>query len=355
MDWNALHQVKIMTKVYRPTYVKNFQCDGKVCDSRCCHDWNVVIDDETREKYLRLPKDDREEFFQHATAFDDAQVIQMMPSGECPFLDENFLCRLQLKHGENFLTNVCQSFPRVTYKLGDEIFLQSMTLTCPVAAIEILLRGPIKFETVKKIGARMIFDYTTKLSMPVEKFLHEQRAAIKILQRRDLTINERLRRLCEHFGEKISVPVDFDEVGNSSALAEIFSETYDANLPVAKKNKLAEIFLFARKNILRQLYETFAPVLENYLVNEFFLRLYPCAFVGDKKFNVRVFVTAYRALEFAAILTTLSRKHLDIEKFFELICFLSDKFDHSRGGMNAIKNFAELHDAEVFYSLMIED
>ena len=344
-----------MIKCFRPTYVKEFKCDGKACGARCCRDWRIVVDNPTREKFLQLSDDDREEFFRHVTELDDTQVLQMNSSGECPFLDENFLCKLQLKHGEDFLTAVCQSFPRVTYKLDDETFLQAMTLTCPIAAITILLHGQIGFEVVETLTARMIFDFTTKLSMPVEKFLRQQRAAIKILQRRDLSINRRLMMLCEFFGEKISVPVEFDTESNAAALVEIFGEMYDANLTVGKKNRLVEIFLTAREKILPQLHETFAPLIENYLVNEFFMRLYPCAFVGDEKFNVRVFVTAWRAIEFAAVLTTISKSRLELEDFLELLCSLSDKLDHSRGGMAAIKSFAELHDAEIFYALMIED
>lgn len=339
-------------KIYRPTYIKNFKCDGKICDARCCHDWNVTVDDATREKYSELPEDDRKEFFRHVTELDGANVLQMKPSGTCPFLNENFLCSLQLKHGENFLAAVCQSFPRVTYKLTDEIFLQAMTLTCPVAAIEILLR-PLEFEVAENLSARMIFDFTKKISMPVEKFLSKQRTAIELLQRRDLSIDERLRRLCEFFGEKISMPVDFDVESHAAAVVEMFGEMYEANLTVHKQARLVEVYLANRERILPQLHETFASMLENYLVNEFFMRLYPCAFVGDDRLNIRIFVTTWRAIEFAAVLTTISRGRLTVENFLELLCFLSDKLDHSRGGMSAIKTFAELHDAEIFYSMMI--
>ena len=335
-------------KIYCPTYVKNFKCDGKLCDSRCCRDWRILLDEETRQKFLTLP--DHNEIFKHVD--ESAQAFKLQSSGACPFLDENFLCKLQLKHGEDFLPAICQSFPRVTYNLGDEIFLQAMTLTCPVAAISILLE-PITFDVGDKINARQVFDFTKKIPN-VKKFLSRQQAAIKILQRRDLSINQRLRELCEFFGEKISVPVDFDTENHAATLAELFGEMYDADLTVGKKNQLAATYQASRKNILAQLRGNFSDVLENYLVNEFLMRCYPCAFVGDEKFNCRVFVTAYRAIEFAAVLTTISRTHLTLEDFLELLCAVNDKLDHSKGGMEAIKNFAALHDAEIFYSIMIE-
>jgi len=340
-------------KVYRPNYIKNFKCDGKICDSRCCRDWRIVLDEETREKYLRLPAATREKFFSHVD--EAAQVFKMKKSGACPFLNENFLCTLQIERGEEFLPAICQSFPRVTYKLDEEIFLQAMTLTCPVAAIEILLREkPLDFETVDELKARQFFDFTEKIPLPPEKFLLQQQEAIKILQNRELSINQRLKNLCEFFGEKISLEIEFDEENHAAALAEIFGETYEAALTISKKNQLIAAYLMNRKKVLLPLHENFSAVLENYLVNEFFMRCYPFAFVGDEKFNCRVFVTAYRALEFAAVLTAISKRRLTLEDFLEMLCALSDKLDHSKGGMAAIKNFAELHDAEIFYSMMIE-
>lgn len=341
-------------KVYRPTYIANFKCDGRACNSRCCRDWQVAVDEQTRQKFLSLP-DARANFFSHVTTFESAQVIQMTDSGACPFLDENLLCRLQLAHGEDFLPAICQSFPRVTYKLADEIFLQAMTLTCPVAAIEILLRGPLKFDVVEQVAARNIFDFTAKLPLPADEFLTMQRAAIEILQRRELSVNRRLKMLCEHFGEKISVPVTFNPQANAEALTDIFSDMYDADLSADKKRQLAEMYLLHREKILPRLQEAFALVLENYLVNEFFMRLYPCAFVGDVRFNVRVFTAAYRTIEFAAVLTVISHTRLTLENFLEMLCALSDKLDHSRGGMAAIKTFVATHEAENFFATMLDD
>ena len=336
-------------KIFRPTYVAEFKCDGKACGSRCCRDWSVPVDFDTRQKFLQLP--DREKLFAHVT---DDNFFRLTDSGDCPFLNENFLCRLQLEHGEDFLPAICQSFPRVTYKIADDFFLQAMTLTCPVAAIKILLHDePITFEVADELNTRMVFDFTKKLSMPVEKFLSVQRRAIEILQRRELSINRRLKLLCEFFGET-SAQVDFDAESNAAALAEIFGETYDANLTVDKKSRLVDSYLTCR-NVLAQLREKFSTELENYLVNEFVMRCYPCAFVGDDKFNCRVFVTSFRLAEFAAVLTALAHGRLTVETFLEMLCALNDKLAHGKGGMDAIKFFAEVHDTEIFSALMLED
>lgn len=336
--------------VIRPTYVGEFKCDGKACNSRCCRDWRILVDEETQEKYLRLPVADRQNFFDNLD--DSAQAFTLQPSGACPFLDENFLCKLQIKHGEDYLPSICQSFPRVTFKLSAGLFFQAMTLTCPVAAMLILLRGePITFETVAELKARIMFDFTERIPN-AEEFLSRQRAAIAILQRRELSINERLKNLCELFGEKSSAK--FDEANHALALAELFGQMYDAKLTDDKRARLAETYLTNRNNVLNNLRGNFATVLENYLVNEFVMRCYPCAFAGDERFNIRVFVTTYRAIEFATVLTTISRSRMTLEDFMEVLCALNDKLDHGKGGMTAIKTFAAEHAGENFYSMMID-
>ncbi len=337
-------------RIFRPTYTGAFECDGKACNSRCCRDWRVSADEETRDKYSRLPDADRQNFFKHLD--DSAQAFKLQPSGACPFLDENFLCKLQLKHGEDYLPAICQSYPRVTYRLGAEIYLQAMTLTCPVAAMLILLRGePITFEVVGELKARQIFDFTTKIPLPAEEFLARQSSAVKILQRRDLPINGRLAELCAFFGEEVGA--DFDEAAHASALAEIFGQMYSVDINADKKAQLAETYRFGRKEVLPQMRVKFATVLENYLVNEFVMRCYPCAFAGDELFNCRVFVTVYRAIEFAAVLTAISKARLTLADFMDMLCALNDKLDHSKGGMDAIKTCAA-NAGENFCSMMIE-
>lgn len=344
--------------IIQADYIKNFHCDGKICGSRCCRDWKIFVDNETYQKFLQA--DDSEEILKNIEQENNSFVLKMTERGFCKFLDENFLCRLQKKHGENFLTAVCQSFPRITYKLSKDIFQQSMTLTCPVAAEKILLSEEkinfvevqkINFSSVQKLNARMVIDFTKKLSYPAEKFLQIQTRAIKILQDRNFSINERLKNLCELFHEKIFSKFNIEK--NSAELVEIFDEMYNANLTGEKKKILSADYIRNREKILSQVYENFSHVFENYLANEFFMRCYPCAFVGDDWTNCKIFVTSFRVLEFCLILTTISKKTLRLEDLINLICSVSDKLDHSKNGSDAIKKFAADVDDEKFFSEMI--
>ncbi len=341
-------------KCIQADYVKIFRCDGKICNSRCCRDWQVPLDDDAIKNFSELEEDEREKIFSNFLQVDEnSQAIKLTSKNKCSFLDEDFLCKIQKRHGENFLPAICQTYPRVIYKLDEEIFLQSMTLTCPVAARLILLReDKIFFEQAENFSGRMIIDFAKKISRSAEEFLNLQSSAIKILQDRNFSINHRLKKLCEYFGAKIFS--DFDEERHAAELVEIFSEMYSANLNSQGKKTLCRNYLATYKNLLAQMEQNFSYILENYLVNEFFMRCYPCAFKGDELLNCKIFVTGFKVLQFALILTTIANKNFTVGELIKLVCAVNDTLDHSKGGMDAIKNFARNCDDKNFSALMIE-
>ncbi len=349
-----------MTRCIQPNYIKDFQCDGKICGCRCCRDWRIVLDDDAYKKFSELAESDRAdilknvEWMRDPTEGVDVMTLKLRDDGICTFLDTDGLCSIQKKHGENFLTAICQSFPRVIYKLDDNIFEQSMTLTCPVAAQMILLADePITFSKVNEVTTRAVIGFKNRLSN-VEDFISVQSDAIKILQNRNFTLNQRLKNLYNLFGGKILSDVAFNLKEHSLTIVNIFNKTYNANLDESKKENLRESYVFGRDNILYAVRERFSYILENYLVNEFFMRCYPYAFSGGELQNCRIFITSYRILEFAIVLTVIAKTRFSDDDMAALIISVNDMLDHSHGGMDAIINFAKTSDAENFAAIMLE-
>lgn len=339
-------------KIIQADYIKIFQCDGKICNSRCCRDWQVPVDADIFEKFLALG--DEEILKNILRTEENFQAIKLTSQNKCSFLGEDFLCKLQKKHGENFLPAICQTYPRVIYKLGEEIFLQSMTLTCPVAARIILLReDKISFEAAEELQGRFIIDFTKKTSRSAEEFLQLQADAIKILQDRNFSINQRLKKLCELFGLKNFA--GFDAEKHSMRLAEIFAEMYQTNFDSQVKKILCRNYLQTYKKLFVQMEQNFSYILENYLSNEFFMRCYPAAFKGDELLNCKIFVAGFKFLQFALVLNTIANKNFTVGELINFVCAVNDKLDHSKGGMDAIINFAKSSDDENFSALMIED
>ena len=344
----------------RPKYFSQFKCDGKSCSSRCCKGWRIVIDESIYTKYHDI-KDEvaRQEILSKIERLDDNKyVVKMKEDLSCPFLDEDYLCKLQKRYGEDYLAAICYSYPRVNYKFGD-ILEQSLNLTCPIAAKLILLSNiSLEFEEVDIETPRGIFDRTARIKMPIEKAVAFQANAVSILQDRNCSFNERLLRLCillqdEPFVGKMNLNFDIDS--HIKVMIDIFSKMYDANMSEEKKAQLTKIYIGYNKIILQRLLENYAHIFENYLVNEFFMRCYPFAFEGGLWENCRIFITGYKVMEFALILTAISKNgFVTTEEFLTMIDAVNEKIDHNRNGMKAIIEFAKsTTDLQEFTKLML--
>ena len=348
MDADSFHQMKCI----RPTYLRQFQCNGKICSSRCCKNWRVVIDRDTHRKFLEL--EERDQIVDKLEFLDDENifVVKLKDDGSCPFLDDDLLCRIQKRQGEEFLSSICRAYPRITYQLHDRLE-QSLTLTCPIAARLILLSTePIEFETIELDKPRFCFDWTKNIPA-LDSAIEIQMRAIKLLQDRSLPIDRRLMNLCLMLGENQSPAASFDVEKHSELMIEIFMQMYSAPMNGDKQRQLKHIYIRSRAEILSTL-PSF--VLENYLVNEFFMRCYPFAFNGDFWLNCRIFVVSFKAMEFALVLSAISKYgRLSPEELLGMIDAINERLDHNRGGMTAVRDAArKLDNINEFVSAMLD-
>ena len=330
----------------RPKYFSQFKCDGKFCESRCCKNWRVAVDGAAYSKYCGIENEaTRQAILSEIERTDDQRhFIKMKADWTCSFLDDDYLCKIQKHCGEEYLTAICHSYPRVSYKLGD-VLEQSLTLTCPIAARLILLpKSPIEFEEVEVEQPRSLFDWTNKLSISAEEAISLQATAISILQDRRFNLNERLLRLClllqdEQCTDKPNTTFKLNN--HAEMIINIFAKMYDVDLTEEKAANLKYIWNEYHQVILQRLMNSYAHIFENWLVNEFFMRCYPFAFKGGLLKNCKVFITSYNFVEFAIVLTAISKNgFVTVEEFLTMLDVVNEKLDHSRGGMKAICDFA---------------
>ncbi len=134
--------------IRRPAYVGRFVCDGARCGSRCCRLWGIPIDGGTRKRWRQLMTGaEYRESMGRLDKSGDVYTIHM-EEGRCPFLREDALCSLQRAHGAEILSNVCYTFPREVTRMGEHLFFEALSMTCPVAQEAALFDGPMTFETV---------------------------------------------------------------------------------------------------------------------------------------------------------------------------------------------------------------
>lgn len=183
-----------------PEYMPQFQCIGSECEDTCCAGWFVSIDKATYKKYRTTKNPEMKKLLNdNVTRHRSNQTelayakIKMDDEEKCTLLDENYLCMVHKELGEEFLSNTCAMYPR-TYKDVGGVIEKSATLSCPEAARLILLnKKGIEFTQDQEPS------HTKGLVEKSEMTPHQQRVfwdlrifVIQTLQYRNISIEDRI-------------------------------------------------------------------------------------------------------------------------------------------------------------------
>jgi lysine-N-methylase len=130
-------------KDLRPQYTKAFQCIGSQCEDTCCHGFAVTIDKATYLRYegnaeFRPELETRFTRIERNATDSAFARIRLTPEFNCPFLTPERLCGIQIKHGSEYLSDVCVSYPRTSRRI-DGLIEGALYLSCPEAARLVLL------------------------------------------------------------------------------------------------------------------------------------------------------------------------------------------------------------------------
>lgn len=205
---------KLIRKKY-PKYLKEFKCIGGECEDSCCIGWDIDIDKITFRQYYKVKDQEMKKMFQknvhnneYCQAPDvDYGKVKLKKDKRCPFLDECNYCIIQSKLGEEYLSNVCTSFPRILNKI-DGYYEMSLDVSCPEAARILLLKEEgIEFEENEEtLGKHIIsseIDTKSKefKNLPIKYFKEIRDLSIKIIKNRNFDLNRRLYILGEFINE----------------------------------------------------------------------------------------------------------------------------------------------------------
>ncbi|WP_313233167.1 flagellin lysine-N-methylase [Tissierella praeacuta] len=195
---------KVITLI--PRYFKEFKCIGTGCKDSCCIGWRVSIDKDTYKKYKKNKDLELRDIFmknitrnRKSTEDETYGKIKMNENGECPFLDNKKLCKIQLKLGEEYLSNVCKIYPRKINLINNNLE-KSLEMSCPEAVrICIMNRNIMEFDYIEEE-----FDDSVRISYAINdkgnhfknekyKYFWDIRIfSIGILQNRNFRLNERI-------------------------------------------------------------------------------------------------------------------------------------------------------------------
>lgn len=196
-------------KMTIPDYVKDFKCIGGSCEDSCCIGWDIDIDKITYRSYFRTKNESmKKRFKEHVymnRACDSEDVdygrVKIRENHWCPFLNEEKLCDIYTELGEEYLSNVCTSYPRVL-NIVDNTYEMSLFMSCPEAARKLLMDDrPIRWcEQDIPLEKFIVHSYIDTRdsewkNSPIKKLTHLRQRSLDIMGDRGLTITERLSLL----------------------------------------------------------------------------------------------------------------------------------------------------------------
>lgn len=130
-----------MKNEIRCNFYDSFVCTASDCPFTCCQEWAIAVDDATYacwEKRLKL---------------DVAATVTRQRSGsgyqialntrrECPYLTNDHLCSLVIRHGEDVLSDTCARFPREIHEFANRT--EKTLVSCCPEVVDRLKEQPVR-------------------------------------------------------------------------------------------------------------------------------------------------------------------------------------------------------------------
>lgn len=156
---------------YYPSYYKSFQCTASKCSDSCCIGWEVDIDEKALERFKLLESSSDLSICDHIDTNGEMAHFVLEKDGRCPFLNDDNLCEIIIKHGESSLCDICHLHPRF---INDyESFTEyGLDLCCEEAARLILSEETI-YPNCLTVSSHIDSDFLEALIICRANIFHE--------------------------------------------------------------------------------------------------------------------------------------------------------------------------------------
>lgn len=175
-----------------PDYYKKFSCIADKCPDTCCGKWQIVIDDDSLERYQEYDGDYRPEL--HRKVNWKEGVFRHGRSGKCAFLRDDMLCDMYIHMGKESLCTTCREYPRHTEEF-ENVREVSLSLSCPeVARILMNITDKVTFVTEEDDEDEVFDDFDYFLYSNLEDI---REAILNVIQDRSVDIRSRIERVIQ--------------------------------------------------------------------------------------------------------------------------------------------------------------
>lgn len=192
----------------RPQYYQNFQCIADRCPATCCAGWQIVIDEESLEKYSNIKSDFGTRLL---NSIDWYQGVFEQYNRRCSFLNEKNLCDIYQALGPEALCQTCRQYPRHIEEF-EGLREYSLSLSCPEAARIILsAKEKTEFHETEDCTEENEEDYLDFDLLLFDRLEGARELIFSVIQNRSVNLSKRMAvLLC--FAFKIQDALDRGEL-----------------------------------------------------------------------------------------------------------------------------------------------
>lgn len=235
----------------KPYYYNDFKCIADKCPDTCCAGWQIVIDDETLEKY----SNEKDEFsYRLKNSIDWGEGVFFQNNGRCAMLNDNYLCDLVTAKGEGGLCRTCHMYPRHIEEF-EGVREYSLSLSCPVAA-RIILEDTNKlvFDIEENEDIDPLEEEFEDFDFFMYTQLEQARDVIfEIIQNRDLSVDMRMSYIMD-MARKFQNAVDEQEVYRMEEIADEYKPLEGKILQASGLEQISDNIRFEK---VKSAYELF--------------------------------------------------------------------------------------------------
>ena len=229
----------------KPHYYDKFSCTAEQCPDTCCAGWQIVIDENSLEKYSNVSGDFG---IRLLNSINWREGIFEQYEKRCSFLNAENLCDIYKELGADALCDTCRLYPRHIEEF-ENLREFSMSLSCPVAAKMILqCQEPVRFLEEEDEKEECEEDFEDFDFLLFDCLLEVREKLFSIVQNRTIPIEKRMYCVLK-IAKNLQTALDEGELFERDFMAEIElclqekAEDFSGNL--------YEIVRAFRKDLLR--------------------------------------------------------------------------------------------------------
>ena len=180
-----------------------FKCIADKCKFTCCKGWDINVDTKTYNKWRE--KDDLNYLLDNVrfikSHVKNTYLIKKETKGKCPLLSDEGLCNIVIRHGGEYLSLTCKSFPRIENNFEE---IKELTLSCSCPEVvniisdmkeKIYIASNNKLSYIEDLGCLKIRDSLVNIlqkeDISIEKkFVLSYDMLFNILESDDLTYED---------------------------------------------------------------------------------------------------------------------------------------------------------------------